>query len=74
MQAVYTKVYAKVGKTVRRLRQELGWNQDELAYRAGLHRAHVGEIERGETNITLKTLKILADTFKVRITDLLDGL
>ena len=32
------------------------------------------EIERGETNITLQTLKTLADTLNVRITDLLDGL
>lgn len=40
---------------------------------AGLHRAHVGEIERGETNVILKTLEILADPLKVKVTDLLDG-
>ena len=42
--------------------------------RQGLHRAHVSEIERGESNVTLQTLKILADTLGVRIVDLVRGL
>jgi transcriptional regulator with XRE-family HTH domain len=67
-------VYAKLGATVRRLRRKLGWTQDVLADRSGLHRAHIGEIERGETNVTLQTLKTLADTLHVRITDLLRGM
>jgi len=67
-------VYAQLGKTVRRLRMKSGWTQDVLADRSGLHRAHIGEIERGETNVTLQTLKTLADSFHVRITDLLKGL
>ena len=67
-------VFAKLGKSVRRLRLELGWTQDVLADRSGLHRAHIGEIERGETNVTLLTLKTLADALNVLITDLLSGL
>lgn len=67
-------LYAQLGATVRRLRVERGWSQDVLADRSGLHRAHIGEIERGQTNVTLQTLKTLADTFNVRITDLLKGL
>lgn len=67
-------LYGRVGATVRRLRLERGWSQDVLSDRSGLHRAHIGEIERGETNVTLQTLKTLADTLKVRITDLLDEL
>lgn len=67
-------LFVHLGATVRRLRVERGWSQDVLADRSGLHRAHIGEIERGETNVTLQTLKTLADTFDVRITDLLKGL
>ncbi len=70
MQALYTQL----GAAVRRLRLERGWTQDVLSDRSGLRRAHIGEIERGETNVTLQTLKTLADTFHVRITDLLKGL
>jgi len=67
-------LYRQLGTNIRRLRLEQGWSQDVLSDRSGLHRAHIGEIERGETNVTLQTLKTLADTLKVRITDLLKGL
>jgi transcriptional regulator with XRE-family HTH domain len=56
-----------VGATVRASRLKRGWSQDVFADKSGLHRAHVGEIERGESNVTLQTLKILADTLDVRI-------
>jgi XRE family transcriptional regulator, regulator of sulfur utilization len=67
-------IQKKVGATVRRLRKSKGWSQDIFADRSGLHRAHVGSIERGESNVTLQTLKILADTLHVRIRDLVKGL
>ena len=44
------------------------------ADKTGLHRAHVGEIERGESNVTIQTLKIIADGLGVRIVDLVKGL
>jgi hypothetical protein len=34
----------------------------------------VGEIERGESNVTIQTLKIVADTLNVKIVDLVKGL
>lgn len=46
----------------------------KFADRSGLNRAHVGEIERGESNVTIQTLKIIADTLGVRIGDLVKGL
>jgi transcriptional regulator with XRE-family HTH domain len=48
-----------------------GWSQDVFAERCGLNRAHMGEIERGESNVTVQTLKIIADALGVRIRDLL---
>ena len=63
-----------VGATVRALRKKKGWSQDVFADRTGLHRAHVGEVERGESNVTLQTLKILADALEIRIVDLVKGL
>jgi transcriptional regulator with XRE-family HTH domain len=49
---------------------EKGFTQDAFADRAGLNRSHMGEIERGESNVTIQTLKIIADALKVKITDL----
>jgi transcriptional regulator with XRE-family HTH domain len=60
--------------TVRALRLKKGWSQDVFADRSDLNRAHVGEIERGESNVTIQTLKIIADTLSVRVTDLVKGL
>ena len=67
-------IQKRIGSTVRRLRLKRGWSQDVFADRSGLNRAHVGEIERGESNVTIQTLKIVADTLEVRITDLVRGL
>jgi transcriptional regulator with XRE-family HTH domain len=67
-------IQRQIGDTVRALRLKRGWSQDVFADKSGLNRAHVGEIERGESNVTIQTLKTIADTLKVRIVDLLKGL
>jgi transcriptional regulator with XRE-family HTH domain len=67
-------VQKQIGATIRKLRLKRGWSQDVFADRSGLNRAHVSEIERGESNVTIQTLKIVADTLGVRIVDLVKGL
>ena len=67
-------VQKEIGATIRALRLKRRWSQDVFADRSGLNRAHVGEIERGESNVTIQTLKIVADTLGVRIHDLIGRL
>ena len=67
-------IQVQIGKTIRALRLKRKLSQDVFAERSGLHRAHVGEIERGESNITIQSLKIIADTLGVRIRDLVGKL
>jgi transcriptional regulator with XRE-family HTH domain len=67
-------VQKQVGANVRTLRLKRKWSQDVFADRSGLNRAHVGEIERGESNVTIQTLKIVADTLGVKISDLVRNL
>lgn len=45
---------------LKRLRGERGWSQEELAYRAGLHRTFVAHVERGARNISLDNIERLA--------------
>ena len=45
---------------IRRLRVASGLSQEGLADECGLHRTYVGAIERGERNITLRTLERIA--------------
>jgi transcriptional regulator with XRE-family HTH domain len=67
-------IQKRVGTNVRAWRLKRKMTQDVFAECAGLHRAHVGEIERGECNVTIQTLKIIADTLKVKIVDLVKGI
>lgn len=62
-----------VGASVRAWRLKRKMTQDVFAERAGLHRAHIGEIERGESNVTIQTLKLIADTLKIKVVDLVKG-
>jgi len=66
-------VQKHIGRNIRQLRKSAGLTQDVFADRSGLNRAHVGEVERGESNVTIQTLKIIADTLKVKIGDLVRG-
>lgn len=62
----------EVGFNIRRIREEHGFSQEELAALAGLHRAYVGQIERGEKNIGLKNLEKIAKALDVDIRVLVD--
>lgn len=44
------------GRAVRELRHEQGIAQDELARRSEMNRSYMGNIERGEKNLTLPLL------------------
>jgi transcriptional regulator with XRE-family HTH domain len=61
----------EVGFNIRKAREERGLTQEKLAALADLHRAYVGQIERGEKNIGLKNLEKIAKALKVDIRDLL---
>ena len=60
----------EVGDRIRALRQERGWAQDRLAYEAGLHRAYLGGVERGERNPSLGSLSKIAKALAVPVREL----
>jgi len=63
-------VVVSFGRRVRQVRLKQGMSQEELAYRAGLHRTYVGMIERAEKNITLRNIRKIADALGVTIGEL----
>ncbi len=60
-----------VGLKVRKLREKRGWSQEQLGFKAGLHRNYVGGVERGERNVAVVNLAKLAKALAVRPRDLL---
>jgi transcriptional regulator with XRE-family HTH domain len=59
------------GNAIRVLRTERGISQEELGRLAGLHRAHVGEIERGEVSPTLDSVQLIAQALGERASNLM---
>jgi transcriptional regulator with XRE-family HTH domain len=55
----------QLGRVVAKLRSDANLNQDELAWRADIHRAYMGHIERGEKNITVAMLVQIADALEI---------
>jgi transcriptional regulator with XRE-family HTH domain len=64
----------RFGQRLRALRVRKGWTQVELADYLGLDRGYISNIERGQRNITLETVQIIARGFGVTISQLLRGL
>jgi len=60
-----------VGRNLRRLRRDRALSQEALADELGLHRTYIGGVERGERNLTLRTVERLADSLGVPPGDLL---
>ena len=59
------------GKRVREVRKSKGISQEKLAEMAGIDRSYMGNIERGEKNITLKKAYEICDALDVKIQDLI---
>ena len=49
------------GTVLQRRRQRAGLSQEALAAKAGIHRTHVGLVERGERNASLDVAHSLAE-------------
>ena len=66
------QILTEFGLRIQQERKKLGMSQEELAFRAGMHRTYIGMIERAERNITLSNIKKLADALQLNIKDLFE--
>jgi len=65
------KILINFGDRVREIRKKKGLSQEELAYKADLHRTYIGMIERAEKNITLINIEKIANALEIEIADLI---
>lgn len=68
------KILIQFGEKLRKLRKEKGLSQEELAFKAGLHRTYIGMIERSEKNITLLNINKIAFALGIELKELFNGI
>lgn len=61
-----------LGMAIKAERGLLGISQEELAYRAGLHRTYVSDLERGARNPSLDTIEKLALALQLSVSSLFE--
>jgi DNA-binding XRE family transcriptional regulator len=60
----------EVGERLRQRRVSRKWTQAELARRCELHRTFIGSVERGERNLSILNLRLIARVLRVSLADL----
>ena len=59
------------GRRVREVRKQKGISQEKLAELSNIDRSYMGNIERGEKNITLKKVYEICDALNIEIKEIL---
>lgn len=59
------------GKRVREIRKQKGISQEKLAELSNIDRSYMGNIERGEKNVTLKKVYEICDALEIDIKNLI---
>ena len=60
-------VQKRFGKRLRELRKKRGWTLIELGDHVGLNRNYLGDVERGERNISLQNIELIAKGFDITL-------
>lgn len=60
-----------LGATIRRRRKALGLSQEALADAVCIHRTYIGSVERGERNVSVQNLALIAAALGWRLSELI---
>src|SRR3989344_4102359 len=69
-----TDVKNLFGSKVRTTRLEMKISQEDLAFKSGLHRTYISEVELGRRNISLENIRKISKALGLRISDMFNGL
>jgi len=63
-------IHKTIAKNIAKIRKEKGITQEALAYQAGLNRAYIGYIERGERKPSIETIEKIAKALQIKFENL----
>jgi transcriptional regulator with XRE-family HTH domain len=67
-----SQVHKNIAKKIKDIRKDKGISQEDLALKAGLNRAYIGYIERGERKPSVDTLAKIVKALRVALKSLFD--
>ena len=67
-------IQKRFGEKLRKLRRNANLSQEEFADQCDLDRTYIGGIERGERNVSLKNIQVIATALGMSISDLMEGI
>ena len=59
------KLIKSVGRKIQSLREQKGFTQEMLGEKSGVHTKYISAIERGQKNLTIKTLEKVSEGLDV---------
>ncbi len=63
-------ITVRLGRRIRALRLARGWTQVDFAVYAGIHRAYLSDVERGERNLAVRNIEAIAHALRVPVREL----
>ncbi len=66
-------IQEQLGLRVRELRRVQGLSQEAFADECDLDRTYIGGIERGERNVSLRNIAVIAKALGISISELMQG-
>lgn len=65
------EIQEKIGKNLRKIREEKGFSQEEVSKSAGISLSYYNKLENGRKNLTQKVLQHLCKALKVKSSEIL---
>jgi transcriptional regulator with XRE-family HTH domain len=72
-ESLRSKILAANGERIRDVRSGLNLTQAQLADKCALHRTFIGSVERGERNVSILNLRLIAKMLRVPLAELFAG-
>lgn len=66
------KFLRELGRRIRERRESLGLTQEELGRKCSLHRTFIGSVERGERNVSILNLRVIARALRISLAELFE--